>query len=192
MFTNSNCGRLAEVLDLLAAEIRYVRSRRFVFRVVHRWHITGTACVPGEEVLAIFLVFREHEYQLRLSPTLLLIADYLLRTARYAQTASQISSGIGANGFYVEHGKYGGRKRPSRVPRSAVKEYIRRLQKAIGIALTEANLCFDPKEILVVEDSVSNHVLYRWMASIDLVHLDLSQLPNATEDSKDPVLSSRT
>ena len=130
--------------------------------------------MPGEEVLAIFLVYRGREYQLPLSPALLLMGDYLLHHSRFAQTASQISNGIHAGGFYAEHGRNGAQQKTRRIPRSAIREYIRRLHRALAVAFEEASLCIDPESVLVVEASVSNHALYRWRAVVEVAHIDSS------------------
>lgn len=126
----------------------------------------------GEEILAIFLVYDGRDYQLRLSAALLILADYLLRHGRYAQTATQVSTGIHADGFYAEHGKNGRRQRIQRIPRSAIREHIKRLKVAIALAFDEANLSLDPETVLQSEESVSNQMLYRWRAIVDVVHIN--------------------
>jgi hypothetical protein len=42
------------------------------------------------------------------------------------------------------------------------------------MAFHEANLRIDPLDILTVEESVGNQVLYRWKAAVEVVHLDLT------------------
>lgn len=136
----------------------------------------GTDCAPGEEVLALFLVHRGQKYQLRLSPAQLLLADYLLRHSRFAQTASQIATGIHASGFYSEHAINGRdrRQRIRHIPRTAIKVYVGRLRRALAIAFHEANLRIDPLDILTVEESLGNRVLYRWKAAVEVIHVDLT------------------
>jgi hypothetical protein len=160
MFENDKSGPVAEAIDLVLTEAREMRSTGLHFRIFHQFRAPGTECLPGEEVLAICLDYRGREYQLPLSPSLLLICDYLLRHSRFAQTATQISIGIHESGFYAEHGRNVGRQRTRRIPRSAIREYIRRLHRALAIALKKAGLSIDPESILVVEQSVSNHARY--------------------------------
>jgi len=176
MFTNDSFAPVIDNVKLLIAEVNQLRSLGLHFRNVHRLRMPGTDCAPGEEVLAIFLVYRGHEYQLRLSPALLLLADFLLRNSRFAQTASQISTGIHASSFYSEHATndHGRRQRMKRIPRTAIKEYIKRLHRALSLAFHEANLRIDPLDVLTVEESVGNQVLYRWKAKVEVVHLDLT------------------
>ena len=78
MFANDKLAPVNEAIDLLLAEIREIKSFGLAFRIVHRFHAPFAGCLPGEEVLAVLLVHRGREYQLALSPALLLVADYLL------------------------------------------------------------------------------------------------------------------
>ena len=171
MFRNDNFAPVIEAVDVLRAELRQIASGRLHFRIVHRFRPPGADCVPGEEVLAILFVHRGHEYQLRLSPAMLLVADYLLRHSRYAQTASQIATGIHEGSFYCEYGYTGRGQRTWRIPRSAIKEYIKRLHRALAWAFSEARIRVDPNDVLVTEESTSNHVLYRWRAVVEVVHI---------------------
>lgn len=177
MFSNDSLAPVADHVELMIAELNHLRSSCLPFRLVHRFRMPGTDCAPGEEVLAIFLVYRGREYQLLLSPALLLVADYLLRNSRYAQTASQIAGGIHASSFYSD--KYAtnshGRRQMRRIPRSAIREYVRRLHKSLALAFHEANLRIDPLDVLTVEESVGNQVLYRWRAAVEVVHCDLTR-----------------
>lgn len=164
---------LVEEVEFLVAERNDSLARGFVFKIVHRYRIPGTNCVPGEEVLAISLVYRGREYQLRLAPALLLLGDYLLRHRRFAETATHISAGIQAEGFSSKHARKRRGSRMYRMPRSAIRQYIRRLVMAIGVAFEEAHISVDPGTVLLTEESVSNQVLYRWKAaSVEVVHVD--------------------
>jgi hypothetical protein len=171
---NDKLKSLMEEIEFLAAERREFSARGLSFRIVHRFRMPGTVCVAGEECLAIFLVYRGREYQLLLSPALLLLADYLLRHSRFAQTATQVAAGIHSADFYTEYGMNGRpRRRIRRLPRSAIREYMQRLRQALAAAFDEAGLYIDPNDVLVAEESVSNHVLYRWKnAAVEVIHLD--------------------
>ena len=161
-----------EEIEFLIAERNELLTRGVSFKIVHRFRIPGTSCMSGEEAFAIFLLRRGHEYQLRLSPALLLLGDYLLRNSRFGQTASQIATGIHASSFHAEHGANGRRQRTRRIPRSAIRVYIERLHLALALVFAEAKLHIDPRDVLVAEESVSNHVLYRWKAILEISHLD--------------------
>lgn len=108
----------------------------------------------------------------------LVLGDYLLRNRQFAQTASQISNGIHAGSFYSEQYATNGRgrrQRMRRIPRSAIREYVRRLHKALALVFHEANLRIDPRNVLTEEKSVGNQVLYRWNATVEVVHCDLKE-----------------
>ncbi len=172
MFVNDKFAPVSEAVDLMLAEVDALMSGFLRFRIIHRFRIPATDCMPGEEVLAIILIHRRREYQLPLSPALLLLADYLLRHSRYAQTATQIATGIHAAAFYAEHAKNGQSRRTRRIPRSAVKVYIRRLHRALALMLEVAKVPIDPERVLTKQKAVSNHVLYQWKAIVDVIHCD--------------------
>jgi hypothetical protein len=172
MFGSDKFSPVIETLDLLRAERQAIKFGRLPFRIIHRFRTPRTDCMAGEEVLASLLLHRGREYQLPLSPALLLLADYLLRNSRYSQTASQIATGIHASDFYSEHGSNGRRQRIRRIPRSAIREYIKRLRRALALVFSEEMLRIDPRDVLVAEESVSNHLLYRWRAVVEVTHVD--------------------
>jgi hypothetical protein len=176
MFSNDRFAPVVDHVELLIAELNQLRSSGLPFKLAHRFRMPGTDCAPGEEVLAICFVPRGYEHQLRLSPSLLLLGDYLLRNSRFAQTASQIATGIHASSFYCEYATngHGRRQRVRRIPRTAIKEYIKRLRRALALAFQEANVRINPLDVLTVEESVGNQVLYRWKAAVEVVHLDLT------------------
>jgi hypothetical protein len=177
MPTNNSLALVVHDVQLLIAELNQLKSARLPFRVTHRFRMPGTDCADGEEILALCFTPRGHEYQLRLSPALLVLGDYLLRNQRFAQTAGQISTGIQASRFYSEHATngHGQRQRMRSIPRTAIKEYIKRLHRALAFAFHEAHLRIDPREVLTVEESVGNQVLYQWKAVVDVVHFDLTR-----------------
>ena len=91
---------------------------------------------------------------------------------RVAQTATQIATGIQSGRFYSEHGSNGRRQRILRIPQSAIGEYTARLRRSIDLALAEANLPIDSSNVLIADESFSNHLLYRWKAVVEIAHLD--------------------
>lgn len=180
MFTNDEFATVLEGVDLLITERKELRAEGPHFLIVHRLRMPGTHCAPGEEVFAILLVYRGREYQLRLPLSLRLLFDYLTSHSRLAQSAAQIELGMRAGAFYSEHAaNAGGRTQLTRrIPRSSIKEYIKRLRRAFALAFREAGLRIDPQSVLIAEHTVSNQVGYRLRATVDLVHIDLSTLKN--------------
>jgi hypothetical protein len=175
---SSSLAPVAHDVRLLIAELNQLKSSRLPFRITHRYRLPGTECAPGEEVLAICFTPRGNEHQLPLSPALLLLGDYLLRNKQFGQTASQIEAGIDAGSFYSEQyatNARGRRQRMRRISRSAIREYVRRLHEALAIVFEKGNLRIDPRDVLTEEKSVGNQVLYRWNATVEVVHHDLKE-----------------
>ena len=164
-------------VDLLIAEMNHLRSAGPHFRIVHRFRMPGVfGCLPGEEVFAVFLVYRGREYQLRLSLAQRLIFEYLARLSRLAQSARQIELGIRADEFYNQHAENaGGRSAVTRkIPRSSIKVHLTRLRQALDHAFHEAGMCIDPGAVLIVQDTAGNEVGYRLKATCSWSHIDLT------------------
>ena len=142
-------------------------------RILHRFRELGVVgCLPGEEVVATLLVSRGQAYQLRLSLSGRLLLDYLARHRHCAQSAAQISAGIGADEFYQEHAANAGAcmKMLRRIPRSCIKVQVARLRKAFGLAFREAGIQFDPSGVIASRPTVSNEVGYILKAVVEWSH----------------------
>jgi len=176
MRTKNSQSAVLDKVDLLLAEISHLRSAGPHFRITHRFRLPGSDCLPGEEVFAVFLIYHGREFQLRLSLAQRLLFDYLARHSRLAQSASQIEFGTRADEFYRQHGKNArsGRALTRRIPRSAIREHIKRLRQALALAFREAHLLLDPQRVLVVKQTHSNEVGYQLRATCRWTHLDLA------------------
>ena len=159
-------------VDLLLAELRLLQSQGPHLTIVHRFCEPGMLCTPGEEVAGVYLVHRSQFYSLRLSLALRMLIDYLAKHSHFPQSASQIEAGMRADAFYIRHGDnamlHNGLKR--RISRSAIKEYIKRLRLALGLAFRQAGLNLDPLRVVVSEPTVMNEVGYRLKASVEWFH----------------------
>lgn len=177
MPARNSLGPVLNVVDLLIAEMNHLRAAGPHFRIVHRFRMPGvTGCLPGEEVCAVFLVYRGREYQLRLSLAQRLIFEFLARHSRLAQSARQIEWGIRADEFYTLHAKNAaGRTAATRkIPRSSIKVHIERLGQALDCAFREAGLTIDPGTVLVRTDTAGNEVCFRLKATCTWIHIDLT------------------
>lgn len=163
-------------VDVLLAEVRHIRAAGPHFVIAHRFREPGSECLPGEEVFAVFLIYRGRDYQLPLATSQLLLFEYLARHSRLAQSANQIEVGIRADPFFREHATNANVKSSlvRRIPRSAVREHVKRVHDALAIVFHEANLPIDPRKVLVVKETVSNEVGYRLRATCHWTHTDLS------------------
>jgi hypothetical protein len=165
-----------EKVALLTTEMRHLRSVGPHFRIVHRFRVPGSICLPGEEIVTVFLIYRGREYPLRLSASLRIVFDYLARHSRLAQSARQIELGIRADDFYKYHAKNAGGRAAliRRIPRSAIKVHIRRLRDALSLVFQEAGMGIDPGRVLITQETVGNEVGYQLKASCSWTHIDLN------------------
>jgi hypothetical protein len=163
-------------VDLLIAEISHLRSAGPHFRIVHRFRMPGSDCLPGEEIVAVLLVYRGHEYQLRLSMAQRLLFDFLARHSRIGQSARQIELGIHADGFCQHHAKNanGRTVHIRRIPRSGIRVHIQRIRRALSFAFKEAGMGIDPCKVLIAEDTAGNETLYRLKSICSWTHIDLT------------------
>ena len=141
MPTRNSLSPILNKVDLLVAEIAQLRASGPHFRIFLRFRMPGSiGHLPGLEVFAIFLVYRGREYQLRLTLAQRLVFHYLANHCRLAQSASQIELGIRADDFYKFHAKNatGRTVLRRRIPRSSIREHVRRLHQALGMVFQEA------------------------------------------------------
>lgn len=167
---------LRREIDFLVEESSEPSGRDLTIRVVHRFRSPNVEnCQPGEEIFAVILICRGKEYPLRLSLALRLLVDYLGRH-RLPQSAAQIELGVRANEFYRRHAANGNRGRAltRTIARSYVKEYIRRLHRALQLAFNEVHLNLDPRKVLEEVKTVGNEIGYALRARCEWVHSDLT------------------
>lgn len=173
MSSNASLVPVLEKVHLILAEIKELHSAGVQCRVVHRFRLQGSDCLAGEEIAAVFLIHRGHEYRLRLSLALRIVFDFLARHSRLPQSARQIELGIRADDFYKRHAANAtGRAMTRRITRSAIREYVRRLRRAFRLAFREAGLRIDPDRVVIAEKTVGNEVGYRLRARCEWVHVD--------------------
>ena len=175
MSTKDDLTPVLEKVRLLIAEMKYLRAAGPHFRVVHRFRMPGSDCMPGEEIAAVFVLHRGHEYCLRLPLAQRILFDFLARHSRLPQSARQIELAIRADDFYKRHAANAtGRAVTRGIPRSYVKVYVRRLHRAFSLAFRDTGMHIDPRNVLVSQKTVGNEVGYQLKASCDWVHIDLT------------------
>jgi hypothetical protein len=173
-FMNAEFTPVIEEVDLVLAELSQFVSAGPHFKIVHRFREPGIdGCAPGEEVAAVYLIYRAREVFVRLPLALRMLFDYLARHRHLPQSASQIEAGMKSNLFYIEHG---GNAPTSadlkrKITRSAIKEYVKRVRRALTMAFDEASMDFDSFKVLVSEETVGNEVVYRLKATVEWDHL---------------------
>jgi len=169
MYADLRC--VAEQADVLLAELTQLAQNGPRLRITHRFQLAGTLCRPGEEIWAISLICRERETPLPLSLALRQVLNYLAETRHVPQNASQIAAGMRRSAFYIKHGMNSGVPSRRKISRSAVKEYVKRIRRALALAFGEAGLRLDPNRILVSKTTMGNEVHYQLRAAIEWMHL---------------------
>ncbi len=170
MFLNDD--PVVDKLELLLAELREMRSSGPIFRIVHRFRTPGCDCGPGEEIVAVYLVFRSAEILVPLPLALRILFDYLARHTRLPQSASQVAAGIATDAFCQNHGAKAQRhaRLTRKFSRTGMKEYVKRIRGALARAFAEANLAIDPAAVMRSEQTVANEVGYRLKATFQWLH----------------------
>jgi len=176
MSQRNNLSGVLYKVDLLIAEIKALRTAGPHFRIVHRFRMPETYCLPGEEIAAVYLIHRGREYHLRLSLALRILFNFLACHSRLPHSARQIEMGIRADDFYRQHGANAtGRATATRgISRSIVRVYVKRLHRALALAFQEAKINLDPRQVVVSRATVGNEVSISLKASCDWLHIDIS------------------
>jgi hypothetical protein len=159
--------RKAEVLLL---ELARLDQEGPSFIIIHDYRLRGTVCQAGEEVSRVILIQRGRRVVLPLQLALRLVFDYLARHRHTPQNATQISAGIRASDFCRFHGLNSGLLSARKISRSAVKEYVSRIRKALAIAFYEAALPLDPLRVIVSEATVGNETRYNLRGKVEWLH----------------------
>jgi hypothetical protein len=185
-FMCSELRNITEKAEVLLMELSGLVQAGPRFRIVHRFREPGTDCAPGEEIAAVYLLCRGGELHLSLSLALRLLFDYLAQNRRLPQNASQIAAGIRASPFYGQHGKNAGSsaRQTRRISRSAIKEYIKRIRKALEEAFAEAALAMRAPRVLVSRETVGNEVNYCLKAQVEWVHITDMAASSSFQDER--------
>jgi hypothetical protein len=159
-------------VDLLLAEQRRLASAGPHFIIVHRFRAPGTDCAPGEWITEVLFAYRSAEFLVPLSPTLLMLFDYLAGHHR-SQSASEIEAGMRSDLFYRNHAANGTpEQKPMtrKISRTCIKAYIWQICAALGRAFEDAKVSIDPRLVLLSEETVTNRVRYGFKATFEWRH----------------------
>lgn len=165
---------ILRVLRLVASEPP--KSPAIKFRIIHRFRKAGTICLPGEEITAVYVINRNHEGLVPLPLALRFLFDYLACHRHMPQSATQIAAGIRTSAFYRKHGMNAGLPSRRKVSRSAIKEYIKRIRRALDLIFCEKSSGQDASQLIASVKTVGNEVQYRLCASVEWVHIE--ELPH--------------
>jgi hypothetical protein len=169
MYADLRC--VAEQVEVLLADLVELAQNGPRLRITHRFHVAGTLCRSGEEIWAISLICRGRETAVPLTLALRQVMNYLAGTRHIPQSASQIAAGMRRSEFYARHGMNSGVPSRRKISRSAIKEYAKRIRRALALAFSEAALHLDPSRVLLSKATMGNEIHYQLRATIEWVHL---------------------
>jgi hypothetical protein len=152
----------------------YERPERAKLIIIHDYQEFPGTCMPGEEVVAIILVYRGKRYRIPLSPTHLILMDYLAR-CRYSEDAWRISAHMQLDPFAIEHGSNapGHRVRASRTSRVAVRLQVSRIRAVLAALIAVERLDLNAEDILRSEETSTRVVRYKIDADVNWEHWPL-------------------
>jgi hypothetical protein len=168
---------LIEEVEFLDAERKYLAAMGPYFIIVHRFRKPGTICEPGEEVVAVLLVYDGREFPLPLPLALRLLFDFLARHPHLPQSALQIQAAMRNDPFYTKHGFNAGKDCHliRKITRSAVKPYVPRIRQALELTFKEAHMQIDAESVLISQETVSNEVGNKLRGTFEWRHPDLAK-----------------
>jgi hypothetical protein len=115
--------------------MKYKKIKELEIVITHQYQETPGTCMPGEEIVAIVIVYRKKWHRIPLGPSHMILVDYLSR-CRWPEDSWLISAQLKLDPFSIEHGANapGHKVRPARTSRAAVKQQIFRIRAAVSEA----------------------------------------------------------
>lgn len=171
MAKKNEFARVIRQVRVMAGEARRLRETGIRLLIRHRFS-QSESCLPGEEVLGIWVIYRRREFPIPLGLRLRLLLDFLARHRYIAQSAGQIAAGMNYDEFFRRHGS-NARTRTlvtGGVSRTAIKQQIMRLRAGLRRAFHEAGLSLDPIRVLRSEETTANEIRYRLKAFVRWEH----------------------
>ena len=141
----------------------HYRADRPSLHIIHDHAEFPGQCWPGEECLAILLIFLRRRYRIPWGPTHLILGDFLCRHRWIALNAWQIAAKMRDDPFVQQHGMNapGYHGRPARTGRTAVRQQIKRMREALDELIQSKNLPLDARAIIRSEVTSTGVVGYR-------------------------------
>lgn len=174
-------ANLIEEVEFIDAERKYLAAMGPHFIIFHRLRKLGTICEPGEEVAAVFLVYNGRMFPVPLSLALRLLFDFLAHHPHMPQSASQLQIGMRSDLFYSKHGFNAGGDRHliRKITRSAVKQYVPRIRRALELTFREAHLNINPLAVMRSQKTVTNETHYCIRATFQWQHTDFPRFESS-------------
>jgi len=141
-------------------------------QIVHDHAEFRGQCMPGEEVIAVLLLYRGRRYRIPWGPTHLILADFLCRHRWISLDAWQIAEKMANDQFVQQHGMNasGYHGRPARTSRTSVRQQIKRMRGVLAQLILEHGLNLNAWNILRSEKTSSSTVRYRITLDVTWEH----------------------
>lgn len=142
------------------------------FEVIHDHSEFSGQCLPGEDVIAILIVYRGRRYRIPWGPTHLILVDFLCRRRWIALDAWQIAAKMAEDPFVQQHGMNapGSHRRPARTSRTAVRQQIKRIRDVLTELISRKGLPFDARAIIRSEGTSTSVTGYRITVDVTWQH----------------------
>lgn len=165
--------QMLRIVDLVLFELVRFDHNGPDISIVHRYriHAHGAQCQAGEEVARIVASHQGRQSILPLSLAPRLLFDFLARTKHTPQSAVQIAGQMRLHPFYRLHGMNCGTPSTRTICKSCIKEYAKRIRKALSTALDQIALPLRP-DLVLVADLAGNEARYVLQASISWIHVN--------------------
>jgi hypothetical protein len=165
----------------------YEKPERAKFVIIHDYQEMPGVCMPGEEIVAIILIYRGKKYRVPLSPTHLILIDFLAR-CRYPEDAWRISARMQCDPFTTDHGLNapGHRLRPARSSRTAVRQQVKRIRSVLSALIAEEGLNLVAEDIIRSEETSTRVVRYMMDANVNWEHLPIQDCIESIPDFHTP------
>jgi len=150
--------------DLAMQEIALSKSGKVRLVIFHERlnHRLPGRCIPGEQILSAWLIYRGRPYQLPLSTTHLILLDLLARHS-HPLSAQQIEDLLNSELFYVQLAR-------ARSTRTAVRKQVSRIRAILSDYFAYKHVDLDPANILRSEPTSTNEVRYLLAAEVVIEH----------------------
>ena len=148
------------------------KSEQPTFLIIHDYNQTPGECLPGEETIAIILVFRGKRYRVPWGPTHMILVEFLCKNRFCAHDATWIAAHMQLDPYVTYHGSNapGHIGRLARTTRTAVRQQIKRIREALTALIEEEDLDLDAWDIVQSEKSSTKVVRYRLVADVQVTH----------------------
>jgi 5-carboxymethyl-2-hydroxymuconate isomerase len=151
----------------------YRRADQAKLRIIHDYTEFPGECLPGEEVIAIILIYRGRWYWIPWGPTHLIVGNFLARHRWIALDTWQIAAKMQQDPFVLQHGTNapGHKGRPARTSPAGARQQLKRMRDVLARLIAEEGLDIAVEEIIRTERTSSGTARYRIVADVSWEHL---------------------